>query len=208
VTLVPVASTGPVALVAPEPEPAGEPESEADVVPEVAGSEPVAEPLAEPVAEVGRVPAAEPTVVLAPLAAEDLEPVVEPTAASASVSASTEPPAAPVAHRPVAPATVVASTGQRFQIIGRALLGRRPSPAPDERYDAILVLVDDGKTVSKTHFELTVDDRGIHAIDLGSGNGTVIEIPGEPSQRCVPGVPMPVPRGARIVLGRQFLVVS
>jgi len=109
---------------------------------------------------------------------------------------------------PAVSATVVASTGQRFQIGGRVLLGRRPSPAPGEEYDAVLVLVDDGKTISKTHLELNASEERITVTDLGSGNGTVIETPGEPPVRCVTGVPHPVPRGSRLVLGRQYLVVA
>lgn len=109
---------------------------------------------------------------------------------------------------PAVSATIVASTGQRFQVGGRVLLGRRPSPAAGEEYDAVLVIVDEGKTVSKTHLELSVDRDRITVTDLGSGNGTVIETPGEPPVRCVRGVPHPVPRGSRLVLGRQFLMIA
>jgi hypothetical protein len=109
---------------------------------------------------------------------------------------------------PAVSATIVASTGQRFQIGGRVLLGRRPTPVAGEEYDAVLVIVDDGKTVSKTHLELLVDRERISVIDLGSGNGTIIETPGEAPVRCVVGVPHPVPRGSRLVLGRQFLMIA
>ena len=109
---------------------------------------------------------------------------------------------------PAVSATIVASTGQRFQVGGRVLLGRRPSPAAGEEYDAVLVIVDEGKTVSKTHLELSVDRDRIMVTDLGSGNGTVIETPGEQPVRCVRGVPHPVPRGSRLVLGRQFLMIA
>ena len=110
--------------------------------------------------------------------------------------------------RSVATATIVASTGQRFQVSGRVLVGRRPTPSQGESYDAVLVVVDEGKTVSKTHLELIVDEDRIRVVDLGSGNGTVIETPGEAPVRCAAGVPQTVPRGSRLAVGRQFLEVS
>jgi len=106
------------------------------------------------------------------------------------------------------PFRLVSTTGQRFEVTGRSLLGRNPSPEPDERYDSVLVLVDEGKTVSKRHLELVVVADQLLATDLGSGNGTVVEVPGEPRLRLTAGMPHPVPRGAVLKLGRHRIAVE
>lgn len=159
-------------------------------------------PPPPPPAMVPAAPASAPTPVPAPAAAAP-DPVDD--AGDVDDDPTT---VSPRRVPPAVSATIVASTGQRFQVGGRVLLGRRPSPAAGEEYDAVLVIVDEGKTVSKTHLELSVDRDRIMVTDLGSGNGTVIETPGEQPVRCVRGVPHPVPRGSRLVLGRQFLMIA
>lgn len=109
--------------------------------------------------------------------------------------------------QPPASFVLVSTTGQRFEVTGRSLLGRNPAPAPEVVYDSVLVVVDPGKTVSKSHAELLVVADELLVVDLGSGNGTVIETPGETPVRCAPGEPRPVSRGTRLVLGRQAIDV-
>jgi len=106
------------------------------------------------------------------------------------------------------PFRLLATTGQRFEVTGRSLLGRNPRPAPGQRYDAVVVLVDDGKTISKSHLELVVVADQLLATDLGSGNGTVVEVYGQPPVRLTSGMPHPVPRGAVLRLGRHHLTVD
>ncbi len=106
------------------------------------------------------------------------------------------------------PFVLVSTTGQRFEITGRSLLGRNPKPAPGVGYESVLVVVDPGKTISKSHVELVIVADELLVVDLGSGNGTVVETPGEAAVRCVPGMPQPVRRGSRIVLGRQVVTVE
>jgi len=106
------------------------------------------------------------------------------------------------------PFVLVASTGQRFEIRGRSLLGRNPEPGPGQPYDSILVLVDPGKTVSKSHIELLVVADELLVIDLRSGNGTVVEAPGQVPVKAVPGMPLPVSRGSVLKLGKQSVVVE
>jgi len=106
------------------------------------------------------------------------------------------------------PFSLVVSTGQRFEVRGRTLLGRKPVPLEGERYDAILVIVDPGKTVSKTHLELLVVAGELMALDVGSGNGTIVHAPAADPVRCERGMPQPVPRGSRIVLGHQWIMVE
>ncbi len=106
------------------------------------------------------------------------------------------------------PFTLVATTGQRFEVTGRSLIGRNPAPAAGQSYDSLLVLVDDGKTVSKNHAELVVLAEQLLVTDLGSGNGTIVEAYGRPPVRLSPGMPHPVPRGSVLRLGRQLVTVG
>jgi len=106
------------------------------------------------------------------------------------------------------PFVLVSSTGQRFEVTGRSLLGRNPAAAPGVAYESVLVVVDPGKTISKTHAELLVVADELLVLDLESGNGTIVETPGQPAVRCVPGLPQPVPRGSRLILGRQRIEVE
>jgi len=103
---------------------------------------------------------------------------------------------------------LIATTGQRFEVRGRALLGRNPAPEPEEHYDAVLVLTDDGKTISKRHLELVVIADQLLVTDLGSGNGTIVEVYGQPPVRLTTGMPQPVPRGAVLRLGKHHITVE
>lgn len=111
----------------------------------------------------------------------------------------------PQASRPF---VLVSTTGQRFEVSGRSLLGRNPKASPEIAYEAILVVVDPGKTISKSHAELLVVEDELLVVDLRSGNGTVVQTPGEAPVRCEPGMPQPVSRGSRLVLGRQAIDVE
>ncbi len=111
-------------------------------------------------------------------------------------------------HPASRPFVLVSTTGQRFEVSGRSLLGRNPAAAPGVAYESILVVVDPGKTISKSHAELMVVADELLVIDLHSGNGTIVETPGQRPRRCVPGMPQPVRRGSRLVLGRQAIEVE
>lgn len=124
---------------------------------------------------------------------------------------ATDEPAAPIeptAPAPSRPFSLVSTTGQRFEVSGRSILGR--NPRPDSEFDdaTILVVSDPGKTVSKSHAELRVVAGALFVVDLDSGNGTVIETPGSAPVRCEAGLPHPVARGSRLVLGRQAIDVE
>ncbi|MBO9578232.1 MAG: FHA domain-containing protein [Microbacteriaceae bacterium] len=106
------------------------------------------------------------------------------------------------------PFVLVSTTGQRFEVRGRSLLGRNPVADPAVHYEAVLVVVDPGKTISKSHAELLIVADELLVIDLHSGNGTVVETPGQRAVKCIPGMPQPVRRGSRLVLGRQAIDVE
>lgn len=113
----------------------------------------------------------------------------------------------PRVSAPARPFVLVATTGQRFEVTGRSLLGRNPKASTDALGASVLVVVDPGKTISKSHAELLVVAGELLVVDLGSGNGTIVETPGSAPVRCEPGLPQPVPRGSRLVLGRQAIDV-
>lgn len=113
-----------------------------------------------------------------------------------------------LAHPPTRPFVLVSTTGQRFEVTGRSLLGRNPAPLDGVVYESVLVVVDPGKTISKSHAELLVVADELLVVDLSSGNGTVVEAPGQAPVRCTPGAPQPVRRGSRLVLGRQAIDVA
>lgn len=136
----------------------------------------------------------------------------EPSAVEADSVTELEPVDSTVGLHPAGlaprPFLLVSTTGQRFEVTGRSLLGRKPAAAGDAAYDSVLIVDDPGKTVSKSHAELVVVAGELHVIDLESGNGTVVESPGEPPVRCTPGLPQQVVRGSRLILGRQAIDVG
>ncbi len=61
--------------------------------------------------------------------------------------------------------------GTRHAVYARTLFGRNPGPAPG----ALVVPVrDETLSVSKTHFEIGRDDRGVWVADRSSTNGVVV----------------------------------
>lgn len=119
-----------------------------------------------------------------------------------------EHPTPPVVQTASQSFVLVSTTGQRFEVSGRSLLGRNPKAPPEVSYDSVLVVVDPGKTISKSHAELLVVAGQLLVIDLQSGNGTVVQTPGEAPVRCEPGMPQPVARGSRLILGHQAIDVE
>lgn len=103
------------------------------------------------------------------------------------------PPGVPVAAEPVGvPETVAAPEpvaapereparwgivlpGDASRPLGSAVLvGRNPAPHPDYPGAELVVLPDEGKSVSKTHAVITVDGDAAGVRDLASTNGTVV----------------------------------
>lgn len=70
--------------------------------------------------------------------------------------------------------------------------------------DLDLTDIDQDRLVSRRHLCLYIDDTGIRAEDLGSGNGSFIEQVG----KLTPNVPSIVPSGSRIMLGRGGVVLT
>jgi uncharacterized RDD family membrane protein YckC len=89
---------------------------------------------------------------------------------------------------------------------GPLIVGRNPSVAPDESGAAVLALVDEDRSVSKTHLRIDVRDGGVVVTDRHSTNGVSVHT-GTSTNHCVPGVPTAVPDGSTVRFGdREFIV--
>lgn len=100
------------------------------------------------------------------------------------------------------------STGERVDVHGTGLLGRFPRPLPTERFDALVTIVDPGKSVSKTHLEFGREGTDLWVSDRNSGNGTVVRHIDGSIRECEPGRRYRVERGARVDIGEQFFLVQ
>ena len=100
------------------------------------------------------------------------------------------------------------STGESVTLSGTGILGRNPTPEPGEYFDALVTIVDPGRSVSKTHLEFGQEAGSFWLSDRYSGNGTVVRDPELPPMRCDAGKRYFVPRGSRVDIGEQFFVVS
>ena len=70
------------------------------------------------------------------------------------------------------------STGESVTVRGTGLIGRNPAMEPGEYVDDLIAIVDEGKSVSKTHLEFGQEDGAFWVSDRFSTNGTVIRMPG------------------------------
>jgi hypothetical protein len=217
----------PEAVVAPEPAvaPKTRVAAEALVVPEVAPES--AEPVAPPVQQ----PRVTPTPVVLPPARVETTParrIVPPTVALPVVPpAAAAPPISSVEsqhtfesqHDDVEATRIVRSrqgdrfvlqfsTGENSTVFGTGLIGRNPVMQPGEFVDQLVVIVDSGKSVSKTHLEFGQTAGVFWIVDRFSANGTVVRQPDVRPQRLEPGKRQTVARGTRVDIGEQFFVVS
>jgi hypothetical protein len=92
---------------------------------------------------------------------------------------------------------------------GVVLIGRDPAPSDGEE-DVRLIAVDDpGRSVSKTHLAVQVDDDAVWVLDRNSTNGTRVVGPGGMETPVLPGHRVPLLPGASVHLGeRSFLLVD
>src|SRR5690606_3211909 len=74
--------------------------------------------------------------------------------------------------------------GDRFAITGAALIGRNPSPASGEVISHLLPVVDDTRSISKTHLLITA--HPLAAVDRASTNGSSV-VRGGAEHPLVPG---------------------
>lgn len=140
----------------------------------------------------------------------------EPRPAAASVSAAPEPAVAPVSaaptdedgdldqtvmvHRRRTEWELVPPGGAPVAISSEVvILGRRPSADGAYPSAQLLPLIDETRTVSKTHARLELTQDGWVITDLASTNGVLLTTEDGAEQEAASGVPLPV--GERFHLG-------
>lgn len=104
--------------------------------------------------------------------------------------------------------TVMLATGESVVMSRSALVGRMPLPGEDEDFEHLIVVHDPGRSVSKTHLELGVDQGQLWMKDRGSGNGSIVREPGVVPRRAQPGTRYDIVRGTRIDMGDLHLTIG
>ena len=160
--------------------------------------------------------APEPAPVRPPASA----PVAAPAAAAAAPAVETPiapdapaPAASPASALAVSPAPVgvrallVLDTGQRIEVRGTTLFGRSPSAAAGEGEALLVPVVDDTRSVSKTHIAVMPARRGVFVVDRASTNGSAIVRGG--SETVLPaGHPAELQIGDTVRFGDRSLQVE
>jgi uncharacterized RDD family membrane protein YckC len=128
----------------------------------------------------------------------------------------TPPPPAPVlGPRPTAPPSFPAvrwevsfDTGERFEVRGLTLVGRRPEPRSGEPVKRLVTLPSDDMSLSKTHAQFqVVPDGALVVMDRGSTNGSILIRAGV-TRRLAGGKPATLRDGDRVRFGdREMSVV-
>lgn len=72
---------------------------------------------------------------------------------------------------------VVLDGAHEIPITRLTLFGRNPQPRPGEDDAQLIKVVDEARTVSKTHVAINVDSRGVFVTDRGSTNGSAVTDP-------------------------------
>lgn len=100
------------------------------------------------------------------------------------------------------------STGENVMVFGTGLVGRHPTPQPDELFDQLVTISDPSRSVSKTHLEFGQEGGAFWISDRFSGNGSVVREPESPPRRCDAAKRYRIVRGTRVDMGEQFVIVS
>jgi uncharacterized RDD family membrane protein YckC len=118
------------------------------------------------------------------------------------------PPRPPDAGAPPARWEVVFDTGERFEVRGLTLVGRRPEPRPGEPVKRLVTLPSDDMSLSKTHAQFqVVPDGALVVMDRGSTNGSLLIRAGV-TRRMAGGKPATLRDGDRVRFGDREMTVS
>lgn len=172
-----------------------------------------------------------PAPVVSPPATVPPEPVPPAPAPPAPTPSVTTPPAPAAPVAPPAPAAPVAppapasseddiestrisipghrlvftwDDGQRVTVSGRTVFGRNPEQEPDA---VVVVVRDETRSLSKTHFEAGASPSGGWVMDRHSTNGTLVVRDGA-RIACPPGQRMPVRLGDALEIGDRIVTIG
>ncbi|HWJ83763.1 MAG TPA: RDD family protein [Nocardioides sp.] len=171
-------------------------------------------PGAPPEAAVPVLPASIPPPPAAPPAVPPAAPPAPPPSAAVG-SHRADPPASvdgPTQVRrdggPAAARWAVAfDTGERFEVLGLALVGRRPEPRPGEPVRHVVPLPSTDMSLSKTHAQFQVaPDGALVVMDRGSTNGSYV-VRGGHSKSLAPGRPSTLVDGDVVRFGDRMMTV-
>ena len=133
-------------------------------------------------------------------------------AAPAAPAAPATPPPAPFPAAPPAPAPGVGAgwavrlpDGTVAALDGPLLVGRNPDPQDGVRTVAV---ADPGRSVSKTHLMLGVDEHGPWVVDRGSTNGTLVTLADGQRIVCLPDRRVRLADGSLVAFGDLALAVG
>jgi hypothetical protein len=98
--------------------------------------------------------------------------------------------------------------GTTFTLDTDYLVGRDPRQDPEVIAGVVKALrvADPDGVISRRHARITVVAGQVRVFDLGSANGTFMELPGDPQRhRLTAGEPTVLTAGARVIMGRRWL---
>jgi uncharacterized RDD family membrane protein YckC len=98
-------------------------------------------------------------------------------------------------------------TGERFEVRGLTLVGRRPEPRSGEPVKRLVALPSDDMSLSKTHAQFqVVPDGALVVMDRGSTNGSILVRAGV-AKRLTGGRPATLRDGDRVRFGDREMAV-
>jgi pSer/pThr/pTyr-binding forkhead associated (FHA) protein len=97
--------------------------------------------------------------------------------------------------------------GATFRLDADYVVGREPHRDPAVARGARpLRVTGPASGVSRQHLRITLAGWAVHIADLGSVNGTILELPGDPQPRLLnPGVRAEIQPGTRVAFGLRWL---
>lgn len=102
---------------------------------------------------------------------------------------------------------VVLTDGRQVDVESMILIGRNPQPRVGEESAELVSIVDQSRTVSKTHIAVGVDPKGIWVMDRGSTNGSAIATSAGTFEPCAAGERVRVREGQVVSFGDQRLEI-
>ncbi len=112
------------------------------------------------------------------------------------------------AETPIVRWQVTFDTGERFEVRGLTLVGRRPEPRPGEPVKRLVTLPSDDMSLSKTHAQFqVVPDGALVVMDRASTNGSILIRAGV-TKRLVGGRPATLRDGDKVRFGDREMTIS
>lgn len=115
---------------------------------------------------------------------------------------SAAPPAPEEVEAEIPPSALLRlSDGQEMTVTETVLIGRNPSTSDGETVGELFRVPDPGRSVSKTHLLVGVDDEGVWVVDRASTNGTIVTLSDGQQIICAPHQVVRLPDGAAVGFG-------